>query len=363
MIWTLTHISGVRSLRLLPLYPGRALDFLQLFNILALHESFQCKLTCPDISMMWTVGLQLRTDFNLLLMNLLSGELVVACYGIPLDFYAAARWVRPVQFLSLSHCPGEAGTWATGCVRPQASSSPSSAWPASTTWSPSPSSDISSYASPTWGVTQHSQRVEKCYFRITSVCTAGRWCTASYWPPGPTASSWPCRHSWAGASTSSRTTGWAAPPLGRTATTRDTTWASSYSASSSLSEWSSWRELGSCSSSASTSLPCNHNLENLQRRRRKSCPWWWETDFYHLLAIFISRSWWWSVCSSSAGVHMLLRVWPELWTMYVSNVSPPYSSIQRTVFTLGSSTSADGLPTPVCQVGSPGQPPHLRPHE
>lgn len=49
--------------------------------------------------------------------------------------------------------------------------------------------------------------------------------------------------------------------------------------------------------------------------------------------------------------------------MYVSNVSPPYSSIQRTVFTLESSTSADGLPTPVCQVGCPGQPSHLRPHE
>lgn len=33
----------------------------------------------------------LRTDFNLLLMNLLAGELVVAFYGIPVDFYAAAR--------------------------------------------------------------------------------------------------------------------------------------------------------------------------------------------------------------------------------------------------------------------------------
>ena len=37
--------------------------------------------------------IQLRTDFNLLLMSLLSGELVVACIGIPLDFYAAARLV------------------------------------------------------------------------------------------------------------------------------------------------------------------------------------------------------------------------------------------------------------------------------
>ena len=44
--------------------------------------------------------IQLRTDFNLLLMSLLSGELVVACIGIPLDFYAAARLVVTIDCVS-----------------------------------------------------------------------------------------------------------------------------------------------------------------------------------------------------------------------------------------------------------------------
>ena len=36
--------------------------------------------------------LQLRTDFNLLLMNLLFGELVISVFGIPVDFLASARY-------------------------------------------------------------------------------------------------------------------------------------------------------------------------------------------------------------------------------------------------------------------------------
>ena len=74
--------------------------------------------------------IQLRTDFNLLLMSLLSGELVVACIGIPLDFYAAARWVAPASPDSqyfYCHQLDVAGTWGPTCVRPRASSSPSSA--------------------------------------------------------------------------------------------------------------------------------------------------------------------------------------------------------------------------------------------
>ena len=35
--------------------------------------------------------LKLRTDFNLLLMNLLFGEWIVAVYGIPVDFWASAK--------------------------------------------------------------------------------------------------------------------------------------------------------------------------------------------------------------------------------------------------------------------------------
>ena len=36
-------------------------------------------------------SLQLRTTFNMMLMNLLVGELLVTVFGIPVDFWASAR--------------------------------------------------------------------------------------------------------------------------------------------------------------------------------------------------------------------------------------------------------------------------------